>query len=447
MSCEIDLHSLTDDEKEKLIKDCTVIPEETEYGQKDGVFCCEVVNNKVYIPYSYVYHNLTKHYKVFPNENIKFTKWSNEVNFVIDLFPRQLEVLPEILNVLRETNVVSINLTTGYGKTFLAIHIAWRLKYQTLFTVFRENLIRQTKESIITACPNAKIQILDSKCEMKPDMNFFLISTESLTKRSRSDYKNIGLFIIDEYHTILSSVYSKILLHVTPKYLVGLTATPYTSNGLGDLVNIFFGYVFVYRSLYQPYNVYIINSEFKPQVKTTKIGRVDWNDILKQQCSDYDRNLLIVDIVKYFQARNILILVKRIEHSINLLNMMKEENIDVDKFSGNQKEYRYDCRVLITTYSKGGVGFDAPKLDMLIIAGDVDSQFIQYLGRVFRKNGCPIVVDIKDNFPTLKKHMSNRFITYLTTGGEIRNFKSSFPEFDEWRGYEKYHPNLKLILK
>ena len=99
-------------------------------------------------------------------------------------------------------------------------------------------------------------------------------------------------------------------------------------------------------------------------------------------------------------------------------------------FAGSAKTYNTNARILVATYSKAGVGFDNPKLDMLIVAGDVEEMFEQYLGRVFRRmDTVPIIIDMVDHFHVFEKHFQTRMLTYLQSGGLIKPFQSHFPEF------------------
>jgi superfamily II DNA or RNA helicase len=100
------------------------------------------------------------------------------------------------------------------------------------------------------------------------------------------------------------------------------------------------------------------------------------------------------------------------------------KNDSVDVFTGSTKTFDSNARILIVTCSKGGVGFDHSKLDMLIIAADVENLFIQYLGRVFRRDdSIPIVVDIRDRFQPFQRHLRTRMKTYLETGGVINKYE------------------------
>jgi superfamily II DNA or RNA helicase len=454
-------------EREELIKNCQIIPDETEYGQPKSVMCCEVVkckvnndcvitfedevkkrdNRNVYLPFAYSFINLKTHFKAFPNDDLKLEKWEEKLNFKVSLFERQKTVLPEIIEILRKTHSVIMALNCGWGKTYMFIYLCYLLKLPVLITVFRENLIRQIVKSIKTCIPSAMVQVLDSKVRMK-NAHFYIISVQSLCSRPREDYDRIGIFGVDELHTTLSPEYSKILLHVRPRYVIGMSATPFPKNSkMGEIARLHFGNNVVYRPLYQPHNVYIVKTDFKPKTKSTKAGRLDWHHVIEQQSEDEERNMLIVDIAKFFADRDILILGKRVGHAKILDKMLTEEGEDSDTFIESKLDYRYDCRVLNATYSKGGVGFDAPNLDMLIVAGDSTNDtgtFIQYLGRVFRKDGVPIVIDFKDKNNVLNKHLVSRMVVYCGAGGEIRDFDKCFPEFEKWRCGDFYRGNEML---
>ena len=62
-------------------------------------------------------------------------------------------------------------------------------------------------------------------------------------------------------------------------------------------------------------------------------------------------------------------------------------------------------------------------MDALILASDVEEYFMQYLGRVFRREDVhPIIFDLVDNFNSLKRHYYTRKHTYEKSGGKIYKF-------------------------
>jgi hypothetical protein len=98
-----------------------------------------------------------------------------------------------------------------------------------------------------------------------------------------------------------------------------------------------------------------------------------------------------------------------------------------------QKNFNSEARILIATYSKGGVGFDHPKLDMFISGADVQENFTQYIGRIFRRDDAvPIYIDLIDEMNTIKKHSTERLKICKEIGGIVKDFDKVFPDFKKW---------------
>ena len=127
--------------------------------------------------------------------------------------------------------------------------------------------------------------------------------------------------------------------------------------------------------------------------------------------------------------RNILIMSKRIEQSEYIYSRLLEEKESVTNLIGKKQEFDKEARILVATVTKTGTGFDHPKLDCLILASDLESYFVQILGRVLRKPDVkPLVFDLVDENPILEKHFKTRKSTYLDIGGKIVDFNKVFPD-------------------
>ena len=119
-----------------------------------------------------------------------------------------------------------------------------------------------------------------------------------------------------------------------------------------------------------------------------------------------------------------MVLCKRISQAKYLISKLEEEKVDVTSLLGNNNNFDEKSRVLVATVQKCGVGFSHSVLNTLVIATDMEEYFIQYLGRVMRtEEGEPIVFDIIDKHPILKKHFSTRKKVYEESGGVIKKFK------------------------
>ena len=159
--------------------------------------------------------------------------------------------------------------------------------------------------------------------------------------------------------------------------------------------------------------------------------------MLNCQADNEKRNKSILNVIKYFNNINFIVLCKRISQAKYLYVKLQEIGENVDIFTGENKTFNFNTRVLITSYSKSGTGFnwspttpDGKHINMgLIIGGDIMSYFLQYLGRVFRSDVEPIVIDFVDKFKPMENHWYTRQNTYKEVGGVIKDFHKSFPNF------------------
>lgn len=145
----------------------------------------------------------------------------------------QKETIENLNKQFRENNNKSlVILPSGAGKTHtIAFHVA-QLKPNTfLYVVHRNEILNQTVKIFREICnlSNRDIGIIDQKHKEydKPYL-FATIQTISNKKNLKHIRKDIEYMVIDEYHHVAAMTYDRIITkHFTPKYLIGLTATPY----------------------------------------------------------------------------------------------------------------------------------------------------------------------------------------------------------------------------
>lgn len=376
--------------------------------------------NYVYVPFAF---NTT--FSRPPRDNFRLTKY----HFDGTLRPNQKKVQSEAISTLNKYGSVLVACHPGWGKTCLGINIASKIKIPTLILAHRIVLINQWRESIRKFCPNAVIQVLDSSCIMKK-ADFYIMNPTNISKHDRNFYNSIGFLIVDEAHLIMAEKMSESMLYFCPRYVLGLSATPYRIDGLNKLLDLYFGKKKIERKLWHKHTVYRIDSGFTPEMEETKTGKVNWNTVLNSQANDYNRNEMIIDLVKFFPKRVFLILCKRVAQAKHIVSRLEEEKEDVTSLIGTQQHYGHDSRILIGTTSKCGVGFDHPRLNSLILASDIEQYFVQFLGRIFRTQKVePLVFDIIDNNPILKKHARTRRAVYIEHGGVVKSFNREYPKF------------------
>lgn len=431
MSRKVLIESLSDEVKEQITKDLEIKLEASTFvynAQAKFLYPLDITDDYVYIPFAYGRTCLGGPFKCPPRTFFPITN----VNFTGELRPLQKEITSEAIEHLNKFGSTIISAYCGVGKTFCSIYLSTKIKLKTLIIVHRIVLVKQWKESIKQFCPDASLQILDSKADKK-ECDFYIMNASNVPKRDKEFYSDIGTIIIDEAHLIMAEGLSKCMQMLVPRYVIGLSATPYREDGLNILLDLYFGTNKIHRQLNREHISYKLSTSFVPNVEMAQNGKVNWGSLLDSQALHTQRNEMIVRLVKFFPERVFLILCKRIEQGQYIVNRLQEEKEDVTSLIGKQQEYEQKSRILVGTTGKCSVGFDHPRLNSLILACDIQAYFIQVLGRIFRNQAntesIPMVIDIVDKNPILERHYKVRRAVYLEHGGKIKDFGKEFKEF------------------
>lgn len=436
MSALINIDSIPLELRKKMTEDLVVTAsgkneKKAKYNKHITYNTYDVIDDQfVAVPFSYFFRELNLG---FPNDGDEAPQM--KAKFRMELFERQKSIRQESFDILNRTHSLLLSLYTGFGKTNYAIYASCKIGNKTLITCHRSRLVLQWVDSITRACgKETKIQVVKGKAALDPEADFYIINPVLLPKRDRFEFRHIKTVIIDEAHLICTEKYSRGLNFLFPKYLICLTATPIRSDGQDKVLDLFVGKNMIYRPLKANFNAYLFSTGFKPKIQQNSAGDLDWNSVLASQAQDSGRNTTIVDLCRYFSRRNILLLCKRKDQAKILHDGLVECGEDSCIFMGSNKYFNLESRIVVSTCSKSGVGFDHPKLDMLILASDVEENFIQYLGRVFRREDhYPIIIDMVDSFRPLQNHSESRKKIYQEAGGNVCNFKESFRSFSFWQ--------------
>jgi len=418
MTLSININKLKTDIQSKIHGDLEIcIENKYQMGPPKYIYPYFLITDNIYLPFAYA--NKIKiprpQRSSFPPINLRFQG---------TLRPEQKIVKKEAIKYLSKTGSVLCSMYCGFGKTAGAINLAIGIKLKTLVIVNKIVLIKQWKESILKFCPQAQVEILKPSSPVG-DADFYIVNAQNLEKFGKKFVGIVGTCIVDECHLIMAEHLSRSLQHVYPRYLIGLSATPYRPDGLDILLKHYFGTGKIIRELYKEHTVYKIETQFRPPLEKTIQGRLNWGAILDYQANNEERNSLIIDIVQKFSQRNFLILIKRIRQGKYLLEKLRELGESVTDLIGSKQEFNTQARILIGTCQKVGVGFDHSKLDTLLLATDLEEYFIQYLGRIFRtRDNQPIIFDIVDDNSTLRKHFQTRKKIYKKHGGIIKDFNT-----------------------
>lgn len=130
---------------------------------------------------------------------------------------------------------------TGLGKTFLAAFDA-REARRVLFVAHREELLRQAESAFARVYPErSRGFVFDGAAEYDRDCVFASVQTLSRADHlSRADLARFDYVVIDEFHHAAADSYRRILDAISPRFLLGLTATPFRGDNR-DLLDLCHG--------------------------------------------------------------------------------------------------------------------------------------------------------------------------------------------------------------
>jgi len=425
MSISVPLSDLSEEKKKEILKELTLSSKPNFFdGKVNDLYPYEVEDDQVYLPFYYGNQKIGR----YPNDALIFPK--APIKFTGQLREYQREVTIDAIKRLNAVRCVFLTLATGKGKTATSIYLAAKLGLKAAVMIHRTEIFKGWKKSLAMLVPGTKVQHLTSVNKIDLTADVYLIGPLAAAKRKRGDFVHIGFLIVDEADAMCTDKMSKGFLHFSPKYCIGLSATPDRTDELDQVLDLHFGLYHINVPLWVEHNYFKFETSIVPVTKKNVQGNTDWNSLLEYQGNHEERNALIVRVCQFFPDRYILVLCKRSDQTMKLHQLLQDEKESVDYTTGPKKNFRDGTRILISTYSKSGVGFDYDVLDMLIVAADVQERFDQYFGRcVRREDTVPIVVDFVDKLKSLDRHFATRKAYAKSVGGTIINFHKHHPEF------------------
>jgi superfamily II DNA or RNA helicase len=310
----------------------------------------------------------------------------------------------------------------GYGKTFMALNIAVRLKRRFLIIVDKEFLMNQWKSEIENFIIGARVGILQAnKIQMeaeKYDVTICMIQTICRREFPDGFFDQYGFTIFDECHHLGASYFCKALLKIQTKYMLGLSATPDREDGLTCVFEYYLGEPVYKNTKRAPDKEAVVKAVwFDSEDPIYKDIPVNWRGetvsakLLNQVAEFEARNKKIMELIDEYAKdpnRFILILSDRIsqlEWFEKALNEWSTKFIH-GYYIGGMKQSKLDanadkCQILLATYQMASEAFSVKKLNTVILATP-RKNVEQSTGRIFRqridvRKVAPHIIDIIDS--------------------------------------------------
>lgn len=157
--------------------------------------------------------------------------------------PKPHAIQREALESLRKTRDMGnaaglVVLATGLGKTWLAAFDSKDDAFRSiLFVAHREEILSQAMRTFRRIRPSARLGWYTGT-EKRADADVLFASIQTLGKQNhlgRFDPNQFDYIVVDEFHHAAARSYRRLIEYFTPRFLLGLTATPERMDG-GDLL-------------------------------------------------------------------------------------------------------------------------------------------------------------------------------------------------------------------
>lgn len=413
MASIVNKSTLTKEQKEKIVKELTIAEKLPKtYGLKAKNFAkskplrvFRADDTSVFLPCAYATSfNKKGFFRNISDDN-------KDIEFTGTLRPKQEEVVKEIKIHMDKYNTTTLHIHPGFGKSMLFAHTTAMIKQKTMwvhsFSSLNEQL-RTTAKSYTTA----SVSVVGDK-DFDEKVDIIICMASRLDKLSDELLKSIKFLVIDECQAWLTNIRLELLLRFTPKYVMAGSATFNKANGLHKAMEMIVGNHKVRVDFEGYFHTIKYLTKIKP-VETRDSNGVIMSALRKELATNEARNEQIVNIVKRFKEKKIMILTWLTEHVEILYRNLKENGEDVEKYYGSDESF-VDKRVLVSTIAKGGTGLDyktkavdfqGVNVDMVVFAMSVKDEGLleQCLGRGMRAEDPPTFVYLVDSSPVIQRH-------------------------------------------
>ncbi len=331
---------------------------------------------------------------------------------------------------------------TGTGKTFLAAFAVKKFKPQKmLFIVHRQLIAQKALETFKQVMPERKMQLYNSE-NQDITADYLFTTIQTISRNNHLEHFNSAMFdyiIIDEVHHSGAKTYQKVINYFTPKFLLGLSATPERS----DDFNIYqlFNYNVSYElrlhdalksELLVPFHYYgiadIVNynnktkiSDFKQLISSERAKHI-WE---KSQFYGHSGSTLhgLIFVSTIIEAKELSKNLNHLGAKVKVLSANDSEQVRQNVINQLEKALiNY-----IITVDLFNEGIDIPCINQVIFLRRTSSSivYIQQLGRGLRLNNDKeylVVLDFIGNY-------DNDFLIPIALSGDKSFDKNKMLQF------------------
>lgn len=318
----------------------------------------------------------------------------------------QVEALAKLEQSREEGNRRGlVVLATGMGKTWLSAFDSKQINAKRiLFVAHREEILYQAESTFVRIHPTAKVGRYTGKHkELNVDMLFASIQTLGLQHHlDRFGADHFDYIVVDEFHHASARTYQQLLSHFTPRYLLGLTATPDRTDQ-SDILSLCDDNL-VYRSdlfegitqgILAPFHYYGIgDTTVNYQEISWRNNKFDEKELVNQLATQARAKHALKHWQEHKQTRTLAFCISKkhadfmaeyfVKHGIKAVSVHSESAIRRNDALSQLEAGTLDVVFSVDLFNEG---VDLPSIDTVLMLRPTESKiiFMQQLGRGLRR--------------------------------------------------------------
>ncbi len=308
---------------------------------------------------------------------------------------------------------------TGSGKTIMALAIIAARRQPTLILVHTKELLYQWQDRIKDFLGIEAGLIGGGHFDIQP-VTVGIVNSVRAHLHKLTD--KFGHLVVDECHRVPSTMFTETVSAFPAKYMLGLSATPYRRDGLDKLIGWYIGShrVSVNTAILQQVGAVLRPKIISRETNFNYSYNDDYSTMVSALVNDEERNDLIAgDIEDQAEQGGLSLVVSdRTEHlkTLEAMTGLTGSAILTGKTPAKQRKqivadlHGGKVRILFSTLSLIGEGFDCPNMDCLFLTTPIkfSGRLTQTVGRVLRpaEGKIPTVYDYIDTRVGLLKHQA-----------------------------------------
>jgi len=296
-------------------------------------------------------------------------------------------------------------MATGLGKTWLAAFDSQQMNAKrVLFVAHREEILNQAEETFVRIRPNVKVGRYNGKeRDLNVDMLFASIQTLGRAHHLQAFGRDhFDYVVVDEFHHASARTYQRLLAHFSPRFLLGLTATPERTDQSDILALCDDNLVFnkdlfdgIEAKLLCPFTYQGIADIVDYEEISWRNGKFDPTQLVNQLATRARAMHNFRHWQLHHQTRTLAFCISK-NHADFMANYFTRQGVKAVSVHSDSKVRRNEA---LTQLREGGIeiifsvdlfneGVDLPSIDTVLMLRPTESKivFLQQLGRGLRNS-------------------------------------------------------------